>query len=293
MISEEIPIVQLGGIPQGRQEILRNDTDEVTERNDAAKEDFETRVGHSPSLVELEIDAKDNDLPGEGENSSPIGGVTGVENFGEDLAAKAEIPTANETGEKNSDESKDKETAAVPATDKRPSQDKETSERCSEIEDDDGDDCRCQICHQVFQTEDELQQHFSSEHFRVSGGGILEPESPFPPTPRPIAQEEEEEITPSNVQPVQNAPTQVAVTRPLINQGPRQPLYGPSTVIQPTIGSAQAQLQRILTRQQYPNQPVVSRSYAPAQPQTGQNTMTPNVQGQYQGRVNVQIQRGM
>lgn len=45
----------------------------------------------------------------------------------------------------------------------------------------DDDDFKCRICNKCFSSDDEVQSHFSEEHFRVgTSDNLLEPPSPFP-----------------------------------------------------------------------------------------------------------------
>lgn len=52
--------------------------------------------------------------------------------------------------------------------------------------DGESDALECRVCKKMFLSDDELNAHFSQDHFRLAGGmGILEPESPYPPPQTP------------------------------------------------------------------------------------------------------------
>jgi len=195
MISQDLPSAvpqSVGEEKAGAKDVMMETNKAVLEPNndeglspDELSQKGSVTVNPSDELIETE---------GNVEPSEPLIETKGKEtlrlsdqdNLDDDDSYSLKIVDQEKTIEekdKQIDEYNDKEKDTV--IDSAETNEIVIDELSSEAEKDDtpvdSDDFQCRVCQKIFLSDDEVNEHFSQEHFRLAvGQGILEPESPFP-----------------------------------------------------------------------------------------------------------------
>ncbi|CAL8131686.1 unnamed protein product [Orchesella dallaii] len=124
-------------------------------------------------------------------------------NNANDEDSTVEKETTNENNDRDSPITAT--TATVLESERGEHSDNENADKDKTVEDSD-DDFQCRVCKRMFTCDDDLNTHFSKEHFRPVGSSILEPESPFPTVTVPgnssIFEDEVEESEPISLEPI-------------------------------------------------------------------------------------------
>lgn len=194
--------VHIDDEPLSKESTIQNDKEDLSTQNDTSVSIAKDKVIEDSVTPEPETettasqegqklsDGKDNqelnstlDKNDESSDSESFAGETAEDDKREEDGTKTPVEVQTNNAKENDEIIQDRiaEKEAVINDNVSDDDDEEVDNEEAEPAQVDSDDFECRVCHKRFLSDEEVNEHFSQEHFRISmEQGILEPESPFP-----------------------------------------------------------------------------------------------------------------